>query len=139
MAALLGGGGLLEEEREALLQAATWLGKALAVENRIAEPCKLDDALRPPHALFWGDHLSCDPCPMPRIHPSRRQQRRGRFELSPDRQQDNHIMGAGPETTSRGRQVVGFSSFFFFPGGSISHLPKCHPKGSIHFYLPVLL
>ena len=58
MAALLGGGGLLEEEREALLQAATWLGRALAVENRIAEPCKLDDALRPPHALFWGDHLN---------------------------------------------------------------------------------
>jgi hypothetical protein len=58
MAALLGGGGLLEEEREALLQAGLWLGKALAVENRIAEPGTLDDALRPPHALFWGDHLA---------------------------------------------------------------------------------
>ncbi len=57
MAALLGGGGLLEEEREALLHAGLWLGKALAVENRIAEPGTLEDALRPPHALFWGDHL----------------------------------------------------------------------------------
>jgi superfamily II DNA or RNA helicase len=58
MAALLGGGGLLEEEREALLQAGLWLGKALAVENRIAEPAAFEDALRPPHALFWGDHLA---------------------------------------------------------------------------------
>jgi len=58
MAALLGGGGLLEEEREALLQAGLWLGKALAVENRVAEPGTLDDALRPPHALFWGDHMT---------------------------------------------------------------------------------
>jgi hypothetical protein len=57
MAALLGGGGLLEEEREALLQAASWLGKALAIENRVAEPGSLDDVLRPPHALLWGDHL----------------------------------------------------------------------------------
>ncbi len=58
MAALLGGGGLLEEEREALLQAALWLGKSLAVENRAGAPETLEDALRPPHALFWGDHLA---------------------------------------------------------------------------------
>ncbi len=58
MAALLGGGGLLEEEREALLQAALWLGKTLAVENRAAAPESLEDALRPPHAHFWGDHLA---------------------------------------------------------------------------------
>jgi superfamily II DNA or RNA helicase len=58
MAALLGGGGLLEEEREALLQAGLWLGKALGVENRVAEPNSLEDALRPPHALFWGSSLS---------------------------------------------------------------------------------
>jgi hypothetical protein len=58
MAALLGGGGLLEEEREALLQAGLWLGKALGIENRVAEPCSLEDVLRPPHALFWGDSLS---------------------------------------------------------------------------------
>lgn len=58
MAALLGGGGLLEEEREALLQAGLWLGKALSVENRLAEPASLEDTLRNPHALHWGDHLS---------------------------------------------------------------------------------
>ena len=57
MAALLGGGGLLEEEREALLQAGLWLGKALSVENKLSEPASLDDTLRAPHALFWGDHL----------------------------------------------------------------------------------
>ncbi len=58
MAALLGGGGMIEEEREALLQAGLWLGKALGVENRLAEPKSLEDALRPPHALFWGASLS---------------------------------------------------------------------------------
>jgi hypothetical protein len=57
MAALLGGGGLLEEGREALLQAGLWLGKALSVENKLAEPASLDDILRAPHALYWGDHL----------------------------------------------------------------------------------
>jgi hypothetical protein len=57
MAALLGGGGLLEEEREALLQAGLWVGRALGVENRAAEPGSLEDALRPPHALFWGSSL----------------------------------------------------------------------------------
>jgi hypothetical protein len=57
MAALLGGGGLIEEEREALLQASLWLGKALGVENHVAEPKSLEDALRPPFALFWGDSL----------------------------------------------------------------------------------
>jgi superfamily II DNA or RNA helicase len=57
MAALLSGGGLLEEEREALLQAVLWLGKSLAIENRAPEPGALEDALRAPHALFWGDHL----------------------------------------------------------------------------------
>jgi superfamily II DNA or RNA helicase len=58
MAALLGGGGLLEEERDALLQAGLCLGKALSVENRLAEPAFLEDTLRTPHALCWGDHLS---------------------------------------------------------------------------------
>ncbi|MBN1569013.1 MAG: DEAD/DEAH box helicase [Acidobacteria bacterium] len=58
MAALLGGGGLLEEEREALLQAGLWLAKALSVENKLAEPASLEDAMRTPHALCWGGHLS---------------------------------------------------------------------------------
>jgi superfamily II DNA or RNA helicase len=57
IAALLGGGGLIEEEREALLQAGLWLGKALSVENRLAEPNSLEDTLRAPHVLFWGDSL----------------------------------------------------------------------------------
>jgi hypothetical protein len=52
MAALLGGGGLLEEEGEALLQAGLWLGKALGVESRVAEPGSLEDTLRTPHAHF---------------------------------------------------------------------------------------
>jgi superfamily II DNA or RNA helicase len=58
MAALLGGGGLPEEEREALVQAGLMLGKALSVENRMAEPSSLEDSLRTPHALFWGNSLS---------------------------------------------------------------------------------
>jgi hypothetical protein len=58
MAALLGGGGLPEEEREALLQAGLWLARALSVENKVAEPHSLEDALRTPYALFWGDGLS---------------------------------------------------------------------------------
>jgi superfamily II DNA or RNA helicase len=58
MAALLDGGGLLEEERDALLQAALWLAKALSVEKGLAEPASLEDAVRSPHALCWGDHIS---------------------------------------------------------------------------------
>jgi hypothetical protein len=57
MARLLGGGGLTDEEREALLQSALWLGKALAVENRAAEPEDLSDMLRPPSARLWGEAL----------------------------------------------------------------------------------
>jgi hypothetical protein len=57
MAALLGGGGLQEEEREALLQAGLWLAKALSVENKVAEPPSFEDALRTPYANFWGDSL----------------------------------------------------------------------------------
>ena len=49
---------MLEEEREALLQAGLWLAKALAAENRFAELGGLEDALRPPNAIFWGDHLA---------------------------------------------------------------------------------
>jgi superfamily II DNA or RNA helicase len=58
MAALLGSGGLIEEEREALLHAALLAGKALGVEHHCAEPKSLEEALRPPHILFWGDSLS---------------------------------------------------------------------------------
>ena len=37
--------------------AGLWLGKALDVENRVAEPGLLEDTLRTPHAHFWGDSL----------------------------------------------------------------------------------
>ncbi len=47
MARLLENGGLLEEEREALLQSALLVSKALAVENRAPEPEQLEDAFRP--------------------------------------------------------------------------------------------
>jgi hypothetical protein len=57
MARLLSGGGLLEEEREALLQAMSWVGKALAIENQFAEPETLNDALRAPASVFWGELL----------------------------------------------------------------------------------
>ena len=53
MAALLGGGGLLEEGARGVLQAGLSLGKALAVENRVAAPVALEDVLRP-RMLFSG-------------------------------------------------------------------------------------
>jgi hypothetical protein len=57
MARLLGGGGLTDEERDALLQSALWLGKALAVENRAADPVDLGEMLRPPSSRLWGETL----------------------------------------------------------------------------------
>ncbi len=54
MARLLAAGGLTEEEREALLHSASWLARALAVENHVPEPAELGDSLRPPGAIFWG-------------------------------------------------------------------------------------
>ena len=44
--------------RGLFIQPRLWLGKAFGVENRVAEPGSLEEALRPPHALFWGDSLS---------------------------------------------------------------------------------
>jgi hypothetical protein len=54
MARLLAAGGLVEEEREALLHSASWLARALAVENQIQEPAELSESLRAPGSLFWG-------------------------------------------------------------------------------------
>jgi hypothetical protein len=54
MARLLAAGGLLEEERGALLQSASWLARALAVENHIQEPAELGESLRAPGSIFWG-------------------------------------------------------------------------------------
>lgn len=58
MARLLIGGELPEEARDALLEGVLWLGKALAVENRLPAPTEFKEALRPPLALCWGDALS---------------------------------------------------------------------------------
>ncbi len=55
MASLLGSGDLLEEAREALLEAIHLLGRALAVENRMAEPAELKDAFVAPTSLCWGE------------------------------------------------------------------------------------
>jgi len=54
MARLVAAGGLIEEEREALLHSATWLAKALAVENHTQEPAELSESLRAPSSLLWG-------------------------------------------------------------------------------------
>jgi hypothetical protein len=48
---------LCEEARAALLDAILPLGRALAVENRLAEPASLQDALLPPMSLGWKEAL----------------------------------------------------------------------------------
>jgi len=57
MARLLGEGGLDEEARGPLLEAALALGRKLAVEGRLPEPATLDDALLPPLSHCWNDKL----------------------------------------------------------------------------------
>jgi hypothetical protein len=74
MARLLAAGGLMEEEREALLHSTLWLAKALAVENRLQEPAELSDSLRAPGSIFWGatasvvreyaENAACPPGPI---------------------------------------------------------------------------
>jgi hypothetical protein len=58
MARLLGDGGLADEARTPLLEAAHALARALAVENRLPEPATLHDALLPPLAHCWRDALA---------------------------------------------------------------------------------
>lgn len=58
MSRLLMGGELHEEARDALLEAAFWVGKALAVEHRLPVPATLEHALQPPLSLYWGEHLA---------------------------------------------------------------------------------
>jgi len=58
MAHLLGEGGLAEEARAALLEAILPLGQALAIENRLPEPAKLEEALLAPLAQAWGTALT---------------------------------------------------------------------------------
>ncbi|MEO5960979.1 MAG: C-terminal helicase domain-containing protein, partial [Opitutaceae bacterium] len=57
MARLLGEGGLGDEAREPLLEAALALSRALAIERRMPEPTTLDDALRPPLSHAWKETL----------------------------------------------------------------------------------
>jgi hypothetical protein len=55
MALLLGQGDLAEEARGPLLEAVCLLGRAWAVENRLAEPKSAADVLLPPLALHWNE------------------------------------------------------------------------------------
>ena len=57
MVHLLESGGLGEEAREALREATILTGRALAVENRLPEPAQIEEGLRPPVSLLWGDAL----------------------------------------------------------------------------------
>nr|MBP9902981.1 hypothetical protein [Verrucomicrobiota bacterium] len=56
MARLLADGGLPDEARTPLLDAALALSRALAVEARLSEPGSLVDILSPPLAAAWGQH-----------------------------------------------------------------------------------
>ena len=58
MARLLGEGDLGEESRAALLEAVLPLGRALAIEGRLPEPTKLEEALLPPLAHQWREALT---------------------------------------------------------------------------------
>jgi hypothetical protein len=51
-------GELREEARDALLEALLWLGKVLAVRNRLPVPTELHEALQPPLTLYWGEAIS---------------------------------------------------------------------------------
>lgn len=57
MARLPAEGGLVEEAREPLLEAALLLGRAPAVENRLPDPASWDDALRQPLSHCRKDAL----------------------------------------------------------------------------------
>jgi hypothetical protein len=57
MARVLGNTGFADEARAALLEAVHGLGGALAVERRLPEPPKLEDALQPPVSHGWGEAL----------------------------------------------------------------------------------
>ena len=56
MARLLADGGLPDEARAPLLDAALAMSRALAVETRVPEPGALDDIMSPPLAAAWGKH-----------------------------------------------------------------------------------
>jgi hypothetical protein len=52
-----GAGGLDDEARAPLLEAALAISRALAAETRLPEPSALDDALMPPLSHHWHDAL----------------------------------------------------------------------------------
>ena len=54
MARLLADGGLADEARTPVLDAALALSRALAVENHLPEPDAFDAVLQPPLATIWG-------------------------------------------------------------------------------------
>jgi hypothetical protein len=56
MAGLLADGGMPDEARAPLLDAALAMSRALAVETRVLEPGALDDIMSPPLAAAWGKH-----------------------------------------------------------------------------------
>jgi len=58
MARLLGEGELADEARVALLEAVLPLGRALALENRLPEPSKVDETLLAPLASHWREALA---------------------------------------------------------------------------------
>lgn len=58
MARLLVDGGLADEARAPLLEAALALARSLAIEARLPEPGTLEEALRPPWFSAWGSHAS---------------------------------------------------------------------------------
>jgi hypothetical protein len=53
MAQLLGGGGMAEEARPALLEAALACGCAMAIEHRLPAPTKSEELLQPPLSHGW--------------------------------------------------------------------------------------
>ena len=57
MARLLGDAGMDDEARAPALDAALALARALAIENRMPEPAKLEDAFVPPFSRVWGQAL----------------------------------------------------------------------------------
>jgi superfamily II DNA or RNA helicase len=57
MALLLENGDLAEEAREACLETVLLLGRAIAVAKRVQEPAELDEALKAPISIYWGEAL----------------------------------------------------------------------------------
>lgn len=59
VARLLFSGGMAEEAREPLAAAIHSVGRAVATEQRLADPTLASDVLAPPLSYRWGTHLAC--------------------------------------------------------------------------------